>query len=200
MEVTTFKHIADGLAETGFAIVPDFLSSAEVQSIVESDEFTQHKLHFRKAAVGQATRQVNESVRGDYIQWIDPATASSGERMYLHRLQELISYLNSDLFLSLKEVELHRTVYPIGTLYQRHKDQFRNDDHRKLSIICYLNKDWKMEEGGQLRLYLPQGPIDVLPESGTFVCFRSDQLEHEVLEARRDRYSLTGWITDQIAL
>ncbi len=197
MEVDTYKRIADGLAEAGYAIVPHFLTAAEAQSILEADEFTKHKLHFRKAGVGQGTRLVNETVRGDYIQWIDPVTASPGEVTYLHRLQGLISFLNTDLFLSLKDVELHRTVYPIGALYQRHKDQFRHDDHRKLSIICYLNKDWKMEEGGQLRLYLPPGPIDVLPESGTLVCFRSDQLEHEVLLSKRERYSLTGWITDQ---
>lgn len=200
MEVDTFKRIADGLAEGGFAIVPNFLSAAEVQSIVESDEFTQHKLHFRKAAVGQATRQVNESVRGDYIQWIDPATATAAERTYLDRIHDLIGYLNQDLYLSLKDFEVHRTVYPVGAKYARHRDQFRADDHRKLSIICYLNNAWTPEDGGQLRLYLPQVSIDVLPEAGTLVCFRSDQLEHEVLLANRDRYSLTGWITDRLAL
>lgn len=197
MEFDTFKRIADGLAETGYVIIPHFLSHAEAQSILESDEFARHKLHFRKAGVGQTTRQINESIRGDYIQWIDPATAPAAEQVYLNRLRELITYLNQDLYLSLKDIELHRTVYPVGAKYQRHCDQFRRDDHRKLSVICYLNKEWKTEDGGQLRLYLPQGPLDIVPESGTLVCFRSDQLEHEVLLAKRERYSLTGWITDQ---
>lgn len=198
MEADVFKPIADGLAERGYAIVPDFLSGDEVRSILQTDEFAQHKLHFRKAGVGQLSRQVNESIRGDYIQWIDPATAPSPERVYLDRLRSLMMYLNQDLYLSLKDVELHRTVYPVGTHYQRHLDQFRTDDHRKLSIICYLNESWTENDGGQLRLYLPGGSIDVSPESGTLVCFRSDQLEHEVLVAKRERYSITGWITDRV--
>jgi SM-20-related protein len=199
MEVDTFKRIADGLAEYGYAVVPHFLSGAEAQSILESDEFARHKLHFRKAGTGQTTRHINESIRGDYIQWIDPATASPAEGVYVDRLRKLISYLNQDLYLSLKDIELHRTVYPVGAKYQRHHDQFRTDDHRKLSVICYLNKGWTSNDGGQLRLYLTSGPADVLPEAGTLVCFRSDQLEHEVLAAKRDRYSITGWITDKIA-
>ena len=76
-------------------------------------------------------------------------------------------------------------------------DQFKKDDHRKLSVICYLNHDWKDECGGQLRMYLPDGNREVLPVAGRLVCFRSDQIEHEVLPATRDRFSLTGWILDQ---
>ncbi|MBL7865189.1 MAG: 2OG-Fe(II) oxygenase [Cyclobacteriaceae bacterium] len=192
-----FEQIADGLADRGYSVVDGFLTSTEVDQILQSDEFEKNKLHFRKAAVGKTDKQINEGIRGDYIQWIDPATASPGESAYLHRLRELIAYLNQNLFLSLKGIDLHRTVYPIGAKYQRHLDQFHHDDHRKLSVICYLNKAWKEQEGGQLRLYHTSGPLDVLPEAGTLVCFRSDQLEHEVLPAKRERYSLTGWITDR---
>jgi SM-20-related protein len=31
------------------------------------------------------------------------------------------------------------------------------------------------------------------------VCFRSDQIEHEVLPATRERLSLTGWMLDQLS-
>ena len=34
---------------------------------------------------------------------------------------------------------------------------------------------------------------DVLPEGGTLVCFLSQRFWHEVLPARRERLSLTGW-------
>jgi SM-20-related protein len=66
-------------------------------------------------------------------------------------------------------------------------------------VICYLNENWKAEEGGQLRIYEETNQIDVLPEAGRLVCFRSDKLEHEVLPASRARLSLTGWILDQYA-
>jgi SM-20-related protein len=89
------------------------------------------------------------------------------------------------------------TVYPVGSFYKRHLDQFKQDDHRKLSLICYLNEDWKEIHGGQLRMHLPSEVLDVLPTGGKLVCFRSDMIEHEVLPATRERYSLTGWILDQ---
>ena len=192
-----YDQIADGLAERGYAVIDGFLSPTEADSILESDEFKNSKLHFRKAGIGKIDKQINEGVRGDYIQWIDPTAPSSSEKIYLTRLNELIAYLNQSLFLSLKGVEIHRTIYPIGTRYQRHLDQFRSDDRRKLSIICYLNADWATPQGGQLRMYLPGEVMDILPERGKLVCFRSDQIEHEVLPATRERYSLTGWAIDR---
>ncbi len=195
-----FTLIADGLAEHGYAILDHFLSAEEVKDILCTDGFQNGLLHFRKAGIGKLQeKQINESIRGDYIQWIDRFSAHPALMVYLNRLQELITYLNQNLFLSLKDYEVHQTMYPVGTYYKRHLDQFKKDDHRKLSVICYLNENWKETEGGQLRLYLPNEEKDVLPEAGRLICFRSDQLEHEVLPASRVRMSLTGWILDQVA-
>jgi SM-20-related protein len=91
------------------------------------------------------------------------------------------------------------TVYPEGSFYKRHLDQFKKDDHRKLSVILYLNADWKDEQGGQLRMHLPDGPKDFLPLAGRLVIFRSDEIEHEVLPATRERLSITGWVLDRLA-
>ena len=88
------------------------------------------------------------------------------------------------------------TIYPIGSFYKRHLDQFKKDDHRKLSVICYLNENWREDEGGQLRVYFPAETKDFFPTAGRLVCFRSDLLEHEVLPATRERLSLTGWLLD----
>ncbi len=190
--------MADGLAENGFAIVDDFISSTEVQSILELDEFKNGMLQFKKAGIGKSQdKQINEAIRGDYIQWIDRASAQLPVLAYLTKLNELISFVNQNLFLSLKDYEVHMTIYPTGSYYKRHLDQFKKDDHRKISVICYLNENWKEEEGGQLRIYLPEKSIDVLPLAGRLVCFRSDQLEHEVFAATRPRLSITGWILDQ---
>lgn len=195
---TQFEQIADGLAERSYAIIDHFLSQSEVDAILKTDEFTTAKLHFKKAGIGKnQDRQINESIRGDFIQWIEPAKAPAPIQVYTNRLQGLIQYLNQALFLSLKDAEIHMTVYPTGTFYKRHLDQFKADDHRKLSVICYLNNDWKESDGGQLKMYLDDGAIEILPLSGRLVCFRSDKLEHEVLPATRDRLSITGWITDR---
>ena len=194
-----FDTIADGLADKGYAIVDHFLSAKEVHAILQLDDFKNALLHFKKAGIGKsADKQINEGIRGDYIQWIDKETASPEIKIYLDRLAELTGFINQSLFLSLKDYEVHKTIYPAGTFYKRHLDQFKKDDHRKLSVICYLNENWKEEQGGQLRMYLPDEELDVFPTAGKLVCFRSDEIEHEVLPANRERMSLTGWMLDQI--
>lgn len=193
-----FEKVADGLVNRGFAVVDDFLSMQEVNQILQEGAFQLDGGSMKRAGVGKTTsRQVNEGIRGDYIQWIDETSAGGTLRAYLSRMRELMRYLNRALYLSLKDIEAHMTVYPPGTFYKRHLDQFRTDDHRKLSAICYLNEGWTVDDGGQLRMHLPSGAEDVLPIAGRIVCFRSDQIEHEVLPGKRERYSLTGWFVDR---
>jgi SM-20-related protein len=198
--LSKYNSIADGLAADGIAVVDDFLNADEVKAICEQDDFKNGLLRFKKAGIGQAgERQIDENVRGDYIQWIDPSSASGAIQIYLERISQLRVFLNQSLFLSLKDAEIHKTIYPAGSFYRRHLDQFKKDAHRKLSVICYLNEDWKEVDGGQLRVYLPNETKDFFPVTGRLVCFRSDLLEHEVLPTQRVRISLTGWILDQVA-
>ena len=195
----SYEQIADGLAESGYAVVEQFLATNEIAAILHLDEFERGLLQFKKAGIGQQQeRQINEGIRGDYIHWIDSNNASAPLKVYFEKLAGLVSFLNHNLYLSLKDYEVHMTIYPAGSYYKRHLDQFKADDHRKLSIILYLNEGWTEEEGGQLRLYLPTGSKDLFPLAGRLVCFRSDTLEHEVLPATRARLSLTGWILDQL--
>lgn len=196
----TFDRIADGLAEDGYAVIEQFLSQQEVDSILELPDFKSTEHSFKKAGIGKnQSLQIQEAIRGDYIQWLDKQTSPDPAKVYLNRVNELIQFLNQALFLSLKDFEAHFTVYPVGSYYKRHLDQFKQDDHRKLSVICYLNKDWVDEHGGLLRIYLTDEVKDVLPLAGRLVIFRSDKLEHEVLPATRERLSITGWVLDQVA-
>lgn len=195
-----FEKIADDLATEGFTVVDNFLSDKETELLVQLDEFQNGLLHMRKAGIGQQSDfRINESIRGDYIRWIDKATALPPVRVYIDRITNLMRFINRSLFLSLKDIELHTTVYPAGAYYKRHLDQFKPGDHRKLSVICYLNKDWTDDLGGQLRMYLKRGTMDVLPLAGRLVCFRSDMIEHEVLPSKKERLSVTGWMLDQEA-
>lgn len=197
---STFDAIADSIAENGFAAMDQFLSQTEVDDILALKEFRDWVEGFKKAGIGKnQTLHINESVRGDYIQWVDKNSAPEALNAYLNKLRHLIQFLNQNLFLSLKDFEVHLTIYPPGSHYKRHLDQFNRDDHRKLSVICYLNDNWVASEGGQLRMFLPEKVIEILPVSGRLVCFRSDMMEHEVLPATRPRLSVTGWILDQYA-
>jgi SM-20-related protein len=196
----TFELVADGLATQGYAVVDQFLSHSEVNDILNSGLFIERSERFKKAAIGKRQgQQINEAVRGDLIEWLDKTSSPPEILQYLDRLNDLVRFVNQELFLSLKDYEVHMTAYPPGTFYKRHLDQFKHDDHRKLSVICYLNNGWAEQHGGQLRMFLEKGHLDILPVAGRLVCFRSDQIEHEVLPATRERLSLTGWILDQLS-
>lgn len=192
-----FEVIADGLAEHGFAVEDQFLSQPEVDEILKAQRFNASS-DFKKAGIGNKQAfQIQEAIRGDYIKWLDKTDSPEAFKVYLTKLQQLVQFLNQALFLSLKDFEVHMTVYPTGSFYKRHLDQFKKDDHRKLSVILYLNQDWKEEQGGQLRMYLPGKTKDLLPVAGRLVIFRSDEIEHEVLPATRERLSITGWMLDR---
>lgn len=152
---------------------------------------------FRHARIGiGAARQLRPEIRSDRVMWLDPSQASPALADYFSRLEQLRLALNETLFLGLFGFEAHLTVYPAGSFYRRHLDQFRGAAHRIVSCIRYLNDDWSAGDGGQLRLYLPDNgePVGVLPEGGKLVVFLSDSMEHEVLPASRERFSLTGWL------
>jgi SM-20-related protein len=193
-----FDSLADGLAENGYAVADQFLSDQEVKDILNLKEFKNGLSSFKKAGIGKnQDHQINESVRGDYIHWVEKKTAPAPLKVYLDKLAQLVAFLNKTLFLSLKDVEVHLTVYPAGSFYKRHLDQFTRDDHRKISIICYLNENWTEAEGGQLRIFQQKKILEFFPNAGRLICFRSDQVEHEVAAASRPRLSITGWILDQ---
>lgn len=102
----------------------------------------------------------------------------------------------------MEEMEIHYVRYPIGGFYQRHVDDFVDDDvgtpptsRRSVSFICYLNDPgWVEEDGGALRVHASDKcTIDILPECGSLVLFDSCAVEHEVRPTNRDRTCLIGW-------
>ena len=190
--------IADQLATKDYAVIDNFLSSQEVEDILNIFDIHRQDGAFKQAAIGDSDHQeIDKSVRKDLIKWIDKDQAFSPTQIFLQKIDEVKNYLNRTCYLGIKEYETHFTIYPPGAFYKRHLDQFATKDHRKISFICYLNQDWEPAHGGELRLYLPEGEKDVAPLAGRLACFRSDVVEHEVLLSHANRYSMTGWMLDQ---
>ena len=103
--------------------------------------------------------------------------------------------------------ELLYAFYPKGGFYRRHTDAVQNSASvlRSYSLLLYLNKDWKESDGGCLRIHLDSGGdflpdgeepnfVDVQPEGGTLVLFKSDQIPHEVLDTNSERTAVVGWL------
>lgn len=187
----------DSLAELAirdFVVIEDFLTAPDIDAL-RTDlirRFAQGAA--RPAGVGHGRGfRVQTSVRGDSILWFDPHALNAAQQAYWQAMERLRVALNRSYYLGLEIFEAHYAHYPAGNGYARHRDVFSDDDARSISCSLYLNPAWDAADGGALRLYTGTTPHDILPAAGTLVVFSSRSLEHEVLPARRDRYSVTGW-------
>ena len=187
-------RIVDDLAEHGWSQQNIFLPSALTEELARDCLERARLGQLKPAATGRgATAQVREGIRGDAIEWVERGQSAPVDR-YLGLMESLRQSLNQSLFLGLEDFESHFAFYPPGAYYLRHLDRFNDDDRRSVSAVLYLNQAWLPEDGGQLRLYLPNERIhDVVPTGGALVVFLSGQIPHEVLPANRERLSLTGW-------
>jgi SM-20-related protein len=206
IDTAVFDEIIDALVEPGWIVrrglfPDDYLRElvAEVQSLWQAGDF-------RRAKIGQGDAQtVQTEIRSDFIHWLDPQQLTPLQQRYWDFIQQLRETINRTLYLGLVNFEAHFAVYPAGAFYKKHLDQFKTTQHRMVTCLLYLNEAWQAEDGGQLRIYDPADPAgeayqEVLPTFGTFVCFRSDLIYHEVRPSRRERFSLTGWLRKEILL
>jgi SM-20-related protein len=149
---------------------------------------------FAPARIGrQGAERRRDHIRGDFTCWLSEPLLPA-ERLLMRRLEELRLQLNRDAFLGLFELELHYAKYPAGAAYSRHIDQPLGSTQRKVSLVLYLNSEWQSADGGMLRIHAADDEfIDVEPIAGRLVCFLTPGREHEVLQARRERLSISGW-------
>lgn len=200
MTVDLGDRIADDLHRQGWSIQAEAMPEQQARSLAEESRRSWDAGEFRQAGIGRAeSSQVNAEIRGDHVFWLEEATATEWQRSYLDSLEAMRLAVNRRLFLGLFDFEGHFAVYPPGAYYRAHLDRHRDKSDRLVTLILYLNQDWRPEHGGQLRLYTEpeigvKGPyLDVEPNLGTLVAFLSEDFWHEVLPAHRERWSITGW-------
>lgn len=191
-------RISDRIGRDGWVAIPSFIVPGMVAALGEECARLAAQGSFHDAAIGSgADRQIAGDVRADQILWLEQSGSSEAQKECLDRFEEMRLKLNRELQLGLFEFECHFARYTPGAFYRKHLDQFSRDSRRRLSIILYLNSNWQSEDGGELRLYLERKPesghVDIRPDGGTLVLFLSDRFPHEVLPAKRERLSLTGW-------
>jgi Rps23 Pro-64 3,4-dihydroxylase Tpa1-like proline 4-hydroxylase len=147
------------------------------------------------AGIGNSTvKDLNQKKRGDKIYWLDKKNNNANELAFLQQIERFISYLNETCYTGINAYEFHYALYDTGSAYLRHKDQFKNNQDRKYSLITYLNDDWVDADGGALMIYQQANTEKILPTSQKAVFFQSNEMEHEVLVAIRPRMSITGWL------
>jgi len=186
--------VINGLTGAGYAVVPNAVAPELVAGL--RDEALAQREQFRPAGIGnQAVRA--QAVRGDSIDWLEWGEGGDSLQTFWQAMGSLRESLNRELYLGVRELECHFALYPPGGGYQKHHDNPQGRSARLVTVLLYLNPDWRPEHGGVLQIYDPEDESQVLvrvePRAGTFVAFLAERFPHEVLLARHERLSLTGW-------
>ncbi len=190
-----FDLLIDSFLENDFGVDRCFLTTALATGLQQNILQLQKDQLMTAAGIGkESVKNSSQKIRGDKIFWMDKKHPNIYEQEFLHLIDNFIEYLNRTCYTCINGYEFHYAVYEEGSFYKRHKDQFKNDDNRKYSLINYLNDDWLETDGGQLFVYPSKGVQKILPQSQTSVFFKSDEMEHEVTTAKRSRMSITGWL------
>lgn len=189
------ETVSQALAERGWWLGPDVVDRDLVRDLRADLEQLRANDELERAGIGRDLDfQLAERIRGDRIHWL--SRSSRVQARLLAQMEALRLTLNESLFLGLFEFEAHYAHYPPGSFYRRHLDSFRGAANRIVSAVIYLNEDWREGDGGELVLYAESGDevlATIAPMAGSMLLFLSEELPHEVLPAKRDRYSIAGW-------
>jgi SM-20-related protein len=190
-----FDLLINSYLENKVGIDAGFLSDALSKGLQKNILQLENDGLLQSAGIGNESIKDNQQkMRGDKIYWMDKEHDNVFEQEFLHQIEEFIDHLNNTCYTGINDYEFHYALYEQGSSYKKHKDQFKNDNNRKYSLINYLNENWEEENGGKLKLYQENGVQEVSPNAQTAVFFKSDEMVHEVMVANRSRMSITGWL------
>ncbi len=185
------EMLINALAEEGWYCEEGFFPPEFCSELLNEAQ----KQNWTQAQVGKgAQKQEQLTIRNDSIVWIEETQAGEAAGAYLGHMNKLMSDMNRELYLGLREFECHFAHYKTSGFYKKHLDQHQGSHKRVVSAILYLNEP---ESGGELVIYKKENSDEIetriKPKPGTFVCFLSNQIYHEVLPNTGERYSVTGW-------
>ncbi|WP_280554714.1 2OG-Fe(II) oxygenase [Halomonas sp. 25-S5] len=196
-------ELVDALVAQGWYVGEAFIPAELCAELYQEVAAMADHQALEAAGIGRGpAHALRRDIRGDAIRWLD--RESRARRHYLEAMGELQQELNRALFLGLFEYEAHFAHYPPGAFYRKHLDSFRGRANRVVSTVGYLNPDWPADAGGEIVIFDaidPEREVSrVRPEAGTFACFLSDSVPHEVLPTRLPRASIAGWFRRNASL
>lgn len=184
----------EALGSAGFFLRDDFIDVSWGRALWAIAQARFQGSQLNPAGIGRgAHHHISESVRSDFITWLDDHDEEEAVRRLWQHFEALRIALNTHAWLGLTRFELQLACYPGGgSHYAAHRDAFLGDDNRRVTAIAYLNPGWKTADGGVLRLHT-EPAVDVEPQLGRGVIFLSQKVEHEVLPSWAPRFAVTAW-------
>ena len=190
-----FDELIDSFIENKVGLSENFLNDTLAQHLKDNLNNLYDKGKLRSAGTGNDLVVVQDKrFRSDVIYWLDRKHNDKHENDFFDLVDSFVNYMNSTCYTGITGYEFHYTLYPEGSFYKKHLDQFRNNNSRKYSMIMYLNADWEAADGGELCITQDDHFQMISPQNGKAVFFKSNEMEHEVLVTNKPRMSITGWL------
>jgi Rps23 Pro-64 3,4-dihydroxylase Tpa1-like proline 4-hydroxylase len=192
---TSFESLISSFINTKIGISNHFLSDHLANNLKSNLLELYGASRLILAGIGNENKlSFNENVRTDSIFWLDRAHENQYENEFFDQIEDFISYLNRTCYAGITGYEFHYSMYEAGSFYKKHLDQFKDNSSRKYSMISYLNEDWVLADGGELKIFQLNNDQKISPIQGKTVFFQSNELEHEVMTTFKKRMSVTGWL------
>lgn len=208
--------IVKKLLENNFAVYDGFVDPSEADALRAEVKSYYDGGRMRDGEIGTSPGEdpkkggVRPEMRTDKVVWLEGSEPFVGKFMKRHILRADILAQKINILLEAVKPEeswegcgrskIMATVYPEnGGRYVAHYD---NPDRngRKITVILYLNQNWKPGDGGTLRMKTKGKSYDVAPLHNRLLVFWSDRrCPHEVLPTAKakDRFAVTIWYMDR---
>jgi SM-20-related protein len=200
-EATEASQIEAGvvtLGRDGFSVCPGILPFTLIGGLIAEQRRREDAGELVVAGVGRGPARTHTAAdRHVQSSWLNDQTQA--EQQFLGFAERLRLAINGRLMLGLFDFEAQFLHYPPGGFYARHLDALHGARGRVVSLVAYLNEDWKAEDGGALAVWAVGGmgdPVaEISPMAGTVVLMLSEDVPHEARVARRDRRAIAGWFS-----
>ncbi|OQS04453.1 hypothetical protein THRCLA_03317 [Thraustotheca clavata] len=201
------ETIKYGLNTQGFCILRDFASSDIAMAMRRESERLYAEGHMFQSnsvdAEGKSYPKLNvyaSELNGN--EWDIAPTILHYTRSIMLQAPEMLNKLFPGLQISSRAYASKLAVsLGEGASYPKHCDTAGLPDKRKVTMVYYLNPKWKLGDGGELRVFGPDGTHVIEPHVDTLAVFWSDLVAHDVLPCENPiedidarRYALTLWL------
>ena len=207
-------RVARALRAHGYAVIDDAIDidvgramRDEMRALFRADAFVANATVFVDAATTRARALEKRGIyecethaMGEDQRKLAPVFASLGQaREVMAQANELMGWRDdATTTLTHASVKLQCNIGD-GACFPLHFDSDSTLDSRRLTMLTYLNEDWKRGDGGELVVYpFPAKEVVIEPRFGRVVLLSSQLGLHRVLPSNaNERFMFTVWFFAQ---
>ncbi|MEX2513328.1 MAG: 2OG-Fe(II) oxygenase, partial [Cyclobacteriaceae bacterium] len=120
------EQVVRDLYTKGWAVIDDYFPKDFVLKLLKEQEDLMYHGQFRLAGIGKGENfSIKPEIRSDKVLWLDRDLLTPLQTNYWQCMEELRNAINRRCYLGLKSFEAHFSMYPPGSFYLRHLDQFQ---------------------------------------------------------------------------